>query len=159
MGIFKGGSMVMGVTPTAGWCISWKIPSINGWWLGVPPFQETTNFIRGNGNGRFPWNFQASIYEQKDIYHGLSISKNSGRHSTYNMWYRHNAIITRMVIKHRKSEGCLLPKSREFTTWEWYSPQIGRGVGKSKVDIINLVGNITACDMNSQQHKYLWIAI
>ena len=26
----------MGVTPIAGWFISWKIPSRNGWWLGVP---------------------------------------------------------------------------------------------------------------------------
>ena len=24
-----------------GWFVSWKIPSINGWWYGVPPFQET----------------------------------------------------------------------------------------------------------------------
>ena len=27
--------------PIAGW-FSWKIPSTNGWWLGVPPFQRTS---------------------------------------------------------------------------------------------------------------------
>ena len=27
--------------PIASWFISWKIPSRNGWWLGVPPCMET----------------------------------------------------------------------------------------------------------------------
>ena len=31
----------MGI-PQNGWFISWKIPSRNGWWLGVPLFQETS---------------------------------------------------------------------------------------------------------------------
>ena len=31
----SGGFPVMGVSPIAGWFISGKIPSINGWWLGV----------------------------------------------------------------------------------------------------------------------------
>ena len=35
-------------TPTAGWFISWKIPSRNGWWLGVPPFQEPPNYVLRN---------------------------------------------------------------------------------------------------------------
>ena len=31
-----------GGTPIAGWFMSWKIPSRSGWYLGVPPFQETS---------------------------------------------------------------------------------------------------------------------
>ena len=38
MGVFHS----HGGIPIAGWLISWKIPSRNGWWLGVALFQETT---------------------------------------------------------------------------------------------------------------------
>ena len=33
-------------TPIAGWLISWHIPTKNGWWLGVPLFQETSIWIK-----------------------------------------------------------------------------------------------------------------
>ena len=42
--IFAGvnvGVSIIGESPIAGWFISWKIPSRNGWW-GVPLFQETS---------------------------------------------------------------------------------------------------------------------
>ena len=38
--LYGGWTIVMGVPPMAG--LQWKIPSRNGWWLGVPIFQETT---------------------------------------------------------------------------------------------------------------------
>ena len=31
-----------GISQLAGWFLSWTKPSINGWWLGVPHFKETT---------------------------------------------------------------------------------------------------------------------
>ena len=36
-----------GDTPIAGWFISWKIPSRNGWWLGLPPWLRKPPFWRG----------------------------------------------------------------------------------------------------------------
>ena len=39
--IYGGGFLSHGGTPIAGWFISWKPPSRNGWCLGVPLFQET----------------------------------------------------------------------------------------------------------------------
>ena len=44
-------SIVMGV-PQNGWFIE-KIPSRNGWWIGVPPFQETS-FNFGIFHGQIP---------------------------------------------------------------------------------------------------------
>ena len=37
-----------GGTPIAGWFMSWKIPSRSGWYLGVPPFQETSIWHKGH---------------------------------------------------------------------------------------------------------------
>ena len=39
-----GGFQSHGVTLIAGWFISWKIPSINGWELGVPSGKHTKNY-------------------------------------------------------------------------------------------------------------------
>ena len=36
------GGFLNGGTPIAGWFLLGKIPSRNGWWLGVPLFQETS---------------------------------------------------------------------------------------------------------------------
>ena len=36
--------------PKFGWFVSWKIPIENGWWNGVPPFQETIKCIHHNSN-------------------------------------------------------------------------------------------------------------
>ena len=36
-----GGLHTLVIPKLAGWFISWKIPIENGWWLGVPLFQET----------------------------------------------------------------------------------------------------------------------
>ena len=44
MGPSMGVSIVMGA-PKNGWFLVGKIPSRNGWWLGVPPFMETPNWI------------------------------------------------------------------------------------------------------------------
>ena len=40
--IFNMGVSINGGIPLAGWFMSGKIPSRNGWWLEVPLFQETT---------------------------------------------------------------------------------------------------------------------
>ena len=48
--------IVMGVTPIAGWFISWKIPSTNRWWLGVPLI------ISGNHHMKPIWTYDSSEF-------------------------------------------------------------------------------------------------
>ena len=58
-----------GGTPIAGWFISWKIPSRNGWELGVPPFQETSIWLVVIDSGRnMSWS-TATLWHLHDIYY------------------------------------------------------------------------------------------